>query len=127
MTQPRLLLLEDDIQLLALYQKFLEAENFTVTALATFSEGMQFIDTHDTLDLAIVDFWLDETNAASVLDKLRERFPRTPTLVVSGGNDTTSIETAHAAAQVSGALAFLQKPFERQELIRVVNDLLARS
>lgn len=124
MLTPRLFLVEDDQQLLNLYKAMLEAENYQVVSATGFDNALKSIDTFDALDLAIVDFWLGNTNASGLLDRLRQRFPNTPIIVMSGGNDVTPIEFAHAVAEVSGALAFLQKPFKKDELLEKIRQIL---
>lgn len=124
MFTPRLFLVEDDQQLLNLYKAMLEAETYHVVSATGFDNALKSIDTFDALDLAIVDFWLGNTNASGLLDRLRQRFPNTPIIVMSGGNDVTPIELAHAVAEVSGALAFLQKPFKKDELLEKIRQIL---
>ncbi|MEM6374933.1 MAG: response regulator [Pseudomonadota bacterium] len=124
MFTPRLFLVEDDQQLLNLYKAMLEAETYHVVSATGFDNALKSIDTFDALDLAIVDFWLGNTNASGLLDRLRQRFPNTPIIVMSGGNDVTPIEFAHAVAEVSGALAFLQKPFKKDELLEKIRQIL---
>lgn len=126
MTKPKILLVEDDPQLLSLYSKVLAARTLEVVACASASDALQALANHSSFDLAVIDFWLGTTDASGLLDSLRDKSPETPVIVMSGGNQSTPIETAHAAAQVSGAISFLQKPFSHAALLSEVNRLLLR-
>ena len=59
------------------------------------------------------------------MDDLRADLAGLPILIISGGNSATDLETTQAIADISGAVAFLQKPFRKKDLLAAVANALA--
>ena len=70
--------------------------------------------------LAIVDVWMPEMDGIELVQRMRHAAPRVPIVVISGHG---SIETAVRAIRL-GATDFLEKPFQLDALLQVVNRAL---
>ncbi len=77
-------------------------------------------------DLVITDMLMPGSDGMEVLTRINEMPNHPPVIAISGGGAGISAETALAAAKLR-ATAFLQKPFERAELLAVVNQVLEAS
>jgi DNA-binding NtrC family response regulator len=71
-------------------------------------------------DLILLDYKMPGMNGLETLTKIREGQVKTPIIIMTAyGNTDTAIE-----AMKRGAYDYLSKPFERQELSRVVSEAL---
>jgi DNA-binding response OmpR family regulator len=76
-------------------------------------------------DLVITDMLMPDVDGMEVLVRLSEMSGRPPVIAMSGGGAGVSAEAALKAAKLK-ADAFLQKPFDKAELLAAVESLLAR-
>jgi DNA-binding response OmpR family regulator len=76
-------------------------------------------------DLVITDMLMPDVDGMEVLVRLSEMAGRPPVIAMSGGGAGVSAEAALKAARLK-ADAFLQKPFDRTELLAAVESLLKR-
>jgi DNA-binding response OmpR family regulator len=77
-------------------------------------------------DLVITDMLMPDVDGMEVLVRLSEMPDRPPVIAMSGGGAGVSAEAALKAARLK-ADAFLQKPFDKTELLTAVESLLSRS
>ena len=121
-SKKRALLVEDDIEIVELIERFLVFGGFDVVTAGSIEEARTLLLESDRFDILISDFYLKDSTADSLLDFAKKRNPDIPVLLTSGGNNETPIESVHAVGAVSGAISFLQKPFLRSELLAAVNE-----
>ncbi len=120
----RVLVVEDDEDVLTLVERFLSDDGFEVVAVRSVEEASAALLNSEGFELVVSDFYLHQSTAASLLDLVKERHPNTPVILTSGGSQQIPIEAVHAIGVVSGAVSFLQKPFLRSQLLKSVNDAL---
>jgi DNA-binding response OmpR family regulator len=77
-------------------------------------------------DLVITDMMMPDVDGMEVLVHLSEMPNRPPVIAMSGGGAGVSAEAVLKVAKLK-ADAFLQKPFEKAELLAAVDQLLTRS
>jgi two-component system response regulator FixJ len=68
----------------------------------------------------LMDIHMAGTNGIVALQRLRERGHEWPVIIMTGCPD----EHTETLARACGAVAFLSKPFGREELVRAINDVL---
>jgi DNA-binding NtrC family response regulator len=85
-------------------------------------EGMAAIRTQAP-DLVIVDLRIGDVNGLDLVSMCRDQYPDTAVIMVTGHG---SVETAVEAMRL-GAFDYLTKPFDLGDLIKTVNQALARS
>ena len=87
-------------------------------------------------DLVITDVIMPGVDGIATAKKIREKYRDTRIIVISGGGrtapepyepDAISTRSYLASASKAGADQTLTKPFDRDELLRVVQDLLDES
>ncbi len=119
---PKILVIEDDGDLLRVLQRILAGAGYTVTTATDGESGMQHA-LADEPDLIIVDIGLPLKNGIEVTQELRNRGQLTPMLMLTARTSVNDRVTGLDA----GADDYLPKPFEYPELLARVKALLRRS
>jgi len=118
----KVLLLEDDRILGESLQEYLELEDFEVDWVHDGEAVFEQTFAH-RYDLYVLDINVPEINGLEVLRQLREAEDMTPAIYVSALND---IESITAGFEV-GAVDYLKKPFDPEELIVRIRHHLQQS
>lgn len=119
-TRGTILLVDDDADVLEIAQEMLERLGFDVHAASQGSIALEWIRSHKgpvaaaLLDLAMPDVTGDEL--ARELQRIR---PSTPILIISGFRE----EVARRQLPEDIRVAFLPKPFTREQLVQTLRDL----
>jgi two-component system, NtrC family, response regulator PilR len=117
----RILVVDDEPSLRELLRIVLEGEGYTVREAATYAEGMQRLS-HEPFDLAICDIFLPDGNGLDLVRTYRATNPRTQFVVI-----TAHTTPAHALTALrEGAVEYLSKPFDVEELKLIVSKQMAR-
>jgi two-component system, OmpR family, response regulator QseB len=117
----RLLLVEDDPQLVVMLRRLLLGENYHVDVATDGQQGLHLGLTRG-YDVLVVDRGLPVIDGLDVLARLRARGVTTPTLVLSAlGNPADRVTGLDA-----GAEDYLAKPFDIDELLARLRALLRR-
>jgi DNA-binding NtrC family response regulator len=113
-------IVDDEAVVRTLMRLWLEADGYTVIELPSGEEAIG----HDIRTAAAVclDLRLDDMPGLEVLDALRARDPDLPVIVVSGDQDTETVEEAMRA----GAYDYVLKPFDRDRLRYAVRRAFER-
>jgi len=118
----KLVIIDDEAAILELMSKLCRAAGHTVFGYTTGMEGMAAIRTQAP-DLVIVDLRIGDVNGLDLVSMCRDQYPDTAVIMVTGHG---SVETAVEAMRL-GAFDYLTKPFDLGDLIKTVNQALARS
>ena len=118
----RLLIIEDEQDLLTDIKTSLEAENYIVDTSSDGNEGY-FFATEYPLDAAIIDIGLPGMSGIEIIQKLREQGHTLPILILTARSRwQEKVEGLEA-----GADDYLVKPFQMEELIARLKALLRRA
>lgn len=118
----KILLVEDEINVVNFIKKGLTEENFEVSVALDGNSGIQMASDND-FDLIILDIMLPDTNGIEVCKILRNKNIQTPILFLTALNTADNI----ALGLNSGADDYLAKPFKFIELVARIKALLRRS
>jgi DNA-binding NtrC family response regulator len=117
-----ILIVDDDINILELLQRHLQSWNYHVYRAVSVKESVAIMrDT--TIDLLITDLKMPEVDGFELIKFVGEHYPTIPKLVVTG---YPSVQDSLAAIK-SGVVAYLTKPFTRDELKTAVDESLKRN
>ena len=122
MTAERQVYLVDDDDAIRRSASFmLKTSGFIVTS---FGSGIDFLEAARGLDAGCVllDVRMPEIDGLAVQAELKARGIALPVIVMTGHGDVT----VAVAAMKAGAVDFLEKPFEKAELLSALNDGFAR-
>ncbi|WP_245718587.1 response regulator transcription factor [Nocardia miyunensis] len=118
---PRLLLVEDDPQLLAMLETLLTEEGYRVDTAADGQRGLH-LGLSREYDVVVLDRGLPAIEGLDLLTRLRVRGVITPTLILSAlGNPADRV-----AGLDAGAEDYLGKPFDIDELLARLRALRRR-
>jgi two-component system nitrogen regulation response regulator NtrX len=114
------LVIDDDPLVLELIQIILESEGHEVTLLDTADNAVQRV-AEVRPDLVFLDIVMQTRHGMEVLAELREAVPDIPVVLLSGA--VTQVDDMPAIARGLGAYGFLEKPFDAQKLVALVNGI----
>jgi len=117
----RILVVDDDENILSLERTILEQKGFDVTTAGGGAEALKLIGDND-FDLVLLDVMMPEIDGFTVCRRIKEE-PRTKEIPVifltaKGGGE------ALAEGFESGAIMYINKPFTANKLLTIVNTML---
>jgi DNA-binding response OmpR family regulator len=112
--RPRILIVDDEADLLAVLRFGLEAEGFEVISASDGEEGLRFAR-DDRPDLMVLDLMLPKLDGYKVCRMLKfdERYRHIPVIILSA----RSSEEDRRLALEMGADTYLSKPYDVKELV----------
>jgi len=113
-------LLDDDPSVLKALGRLLSSAGLRAEPFSDPEQFLQYAKIHRS-PVAVIDIWMPMMNGLEVQSRLHEISPSTRVIVVTGKADPLVRSTAMNA----GALAFLTKPFDDEELVTSVRLALA--
>ena len=122
MSGPRVLVVEDDVDLLAVLERILSGAGYRVRTAEDGDAGLTMA-LEERPDLVILDVGLPTKNGMEVTRELRTRGFRSPMLMLTARSSVSDKVTGLEA----GADDYLPKPFEFPELLARVSALLRRA
>ncbi|MCB1736873.1 MAG: sigma-54-dependent Fis family transcriptional regulator, partial [Gammaproteobacteria bacterium] len=118
MAEPRILLVDDDADLLALWAVWLEAGGYQVDQATDGDTALTRLAMH-AADLVITDLAMPGMDGMALLDRLLAKDPSLPVIMISG---RAQIEDALAATE-RGVASFLTKPVQQDALLESVGNV----
>jgi DNA-binding response OmpR family regulator len=117
----RILVVDDDENILSLERTILEQKGFDVTAATGGADALKLLATQ-IFDLVLLDVMMPEIDGFTVCRKIKEdpRLKDVPVifLTAKGGGE------ALAEGFESGAVMYINKPFTANKLLTIVNTML---
>lgn len=109
------MIIEDDLVFCKILTKFLEKSGYRATDAQTGKDAIQHISNLE-IDLAVIDYRLPDMNGLELIDWIKENSPDTDCILMSRYNDSLSEQAGE-----KGAIGFLDKPFDPDELLKLMN------
>lgn len=122
----RILVIDDDDQLRLMIRLMLERASYEVVDAPNGKVGIDLYR-QDPVDLVITDIFMPEKEGLETIRELCREYPDVKIIAISGGSPKTEGFSSLQFAKGFGALRTLAKPFFREELLKVVRELLAES
>jgi CheY-like chemotaxis protein len=116
-----ILVVEDDEMIRSLIRDILESTGYRVLVADDPDQGMKLIgEQQDEIHLLLTDLILPGMSGRELVDRVTKEKPEMRVLFMSGYSD----EAVARHGILEPGLAFLQKPFSRDGLVRKVRDVL---
>ena len=117
---PKILISDDDESVVKLLRTVLEAAGYTVFTASTVEGTLRAFVSIPSIDLAILDRFLPDGDGLDTLKGIRRIDPSVPCVFISGAADA-----CNTADMLNGGADFVfRKPFEVQQLLEIVADLV---
>src|SRR3972149_5596448 len=112
MAKAKILVVDDDTNLIELMRMRLESANYSTTTVLNVEDALK-IAKEDNFDLSLVDLMIDHKDGISLMEKLHLINPEMPVIILTGyGSIGTAVE-----AMKRRAFNYLTKPFDPQDLL----------
>jgi CheY-like chemotaxis protein len=119
---PRVLVIDDEENVLSLIRKMLERAGYEVLEAPDGRKGIGICQSRH-VDLVITDIIMPEMEGLEVIIGLRKKLPDLKIICMSGGARLQPGDYLNLACAL-GANRTLTKPFEREELLEAVRELV---
>jgi two-component system response regulator GlrR len=118
----KILIVDDDINILRVIRMRLEAEGYLVTCLAQAHEAIEKTKDEE-FDLALVDLKIARKDGIELMETLHHIHPEMPVIILTAFG---TIESAVDAMQ-KGAYNYLTKPFDYRQLLLLIKNGIERN
>ena len=122
MEKAKILIAEDEKTQRDLLEGFLKKEGFSVEAVANGREALHRLE-GDFFDIIVLDYKMPELDGLQTLLEIRKLYPDLPVVMMTAYG---TVETA-VASMKEGALDYLTKPIDLDELLIKFQKILERS
>jgi two-component system, NtrC family, nitrogen regulation response regulator NtrX len=113
---PSILIVDDEANIRRMLRGLLEAEGYAVSEAEDGGAGVEQAVTEDP-DVVLLDLAMPRVDGLTALQRLSERKPRLPVVMMSG---RATLQDAVAATRL-GAFQFLEKPLSPESVVSTVN------
>ena len=120
MSNPQVLVVDDEADIRALIQEILSEEGYGVTVAADADEARS-ARSDDNFDLILLDIWMPDTDGITLLREWSDNGDLKCPVVIMSGHGT--VDTAVEATRL-GAHDFVEKPLSLAKLLRTVEGAL---
>ncbi len=118
----RILIIDDNEQIRSLLREILELANFVVADAPNGEIGARLFR-QQPADLVITDIFMPEKEGLETIRELRREFPDVKIIAISGGGSRGELAYLPAAKKLGAHRTFI-KPFELDEMLTAVRELL---
>jgi len=128
----KILVIDDEEHIRIVLKEVLERAGYDVCVAPDGKEGLEML-AEQGADLVITDVIMPGIDGVATVQKIRKKFVNTRIIVISGGGNVAPLEYEPGAiatnaylesARNAGADRTMTKPFDRQELIDAINELM---
>ncbi|WP_207491968.1 sigma-54-dependent transcriptional regulator [Aridibaculum aurantiacum] len=117
----KILVIDDDVDMCLLLKRFLTKNSYEVSLAHNGKKALEELDNAEP-DLVLCDFRLEDIDGKELLIKIKERYPRTPVIIVTGYSD---IKVAVDVMKL-GAYDYVTKPLFPDEILLSIKKALEK-
>ncbi len=116
----QVLVIDDEPGIRSTLTMILEDEDYSVCAVEDAPSGIEMLEKED-IPLILLDVWLPKMGGIDALQIIKERWPETEVIIISGH---ANVDMAVKAVKF-GAFDFLEKPLSLDKVLTVVRNALS--
>ena len=117
MTEPFIMLVDDEIEFVETMAKRLARKNMKVLKAFQGQVGMEMLHTHENLDVVVLDMKMPGMDGIETLKAIKALSPLTEVIMLTGHG---TVESAIDAMRL-GAYDYLKKPCDFEELVEKIS------
>ncbi|WP_018613771.1 sigma-54-dependent transcriptional regulator [Segetibacter koreensis] len=118
----KILVIDDDVDMCLLLKRFLTKNGYEVTLAHNGKKALEELEQSEP-DLVLCDFRLEDIDGKELLIKIKEKYPRTPVIIVTGYSD---IKVAVDVMKL-GAYDYVTKPLFPDEILLSIKTALQKT
>lgn len=118
MEKPRILVVDDEVEICGITQILLESAGCEVVCVSEAEQALAQLEQR-TYDLLITDIIMPEIDGVELINSVRRLNPEQRIMAISGGGFAPRESYLHIAA-LYGVNSILAKPFNRDQLLKAV-------
>lgn len=118
------LLVEDSPEVSLSVREILSGAGHTVDDAGNGKVALEKLS-NNTYDLVVSDIWMPEMDGIALLKEIRSEGNDVPVVVISGGAPNAPLTYTAPLASTFGANAVIYKPFEKEELLKTIDAVMA--
>jgi DNA-binding NtrC family response regulator len=123
MSQHRVLIIDDNEMIREALSEMLSQAGYSILEAEDGKSAIQ-LTSLEPVDLIITDLFMPEIDGLEVIQHVRRQHPRVKIIAMSGGGSRGLVELL-SVAQKMGAHKIFMKPFEWDEILGAIEELLA--
>ena len=116
-------IIDDDRSIRWVLEKTLTREDIPFKSFASASEALEALDAGELPQVLISDIRMPGASGLDLLQRVKERHPQTPVIIMTAYSD---LESAVAAFQ-GGAFEYLPKPFDVDQAVELIRRAIEES
>lgn len=117
--------IDDDVHITTIVSEMLSEAGFVVTSFNSSTEGFKFVFEHKP-DILILDIFMPDIDGYEFIRKIHNIHPNLKVITISGGCDPFDKESTLTISQKLGANTTLQKPFDYDDLLNAVDEIIGK-
>ncbi|MCD6184760.1 MAG: response regulator [Deltaproteobacteria bacterium] len=119
--QKKLLIIDDDAEILAALDNYLRKKNYNVSIAANGLDGLKLLESEpEKFDLIITDLVMPSISGVAIIAIAKKKFPDIPVIAITGWG-----EHPEALATEAEADLVMEKPFELSVLENKIIEILS--
>ncbi len=122
MQTPSILLVDDEDGVRLVVSRVLKSKGFKVTECANAEQALTVLSARSDFDLLLTDMIMPGMDGETLIKKAREAYPNMKSLLMSGYSE----DMARHGSSENKDLEFLAKPFELNQLLDKVKEVLQK-
>ena len=115
----KILIVDDEINIGLILSKFLTRNGFDVNTATTGASALEYLS-KDFYNLVLCDYRLDDTDGREILKKIKENYPETCVIIITGYSD---IKLAVELIKM-GAFDYITKPLYPDEILNTIHKAI---
>jgi CheY-like chemotaxis protein len=117
----KILVVDDNEDVLQTITKYLEQKQFIVESASNGLDALKILETDEgNFDLLVTDLVMPSISGVAVISIVKERYPEVPIIAITGWGEHPEALATEARADI-----VLEKPFELDEFMKIIQDLLS--
>jgi len=118
----KILIIDDDLDMCRLLERFLTRNNFDVKFVHTGKRGIEEME-RNTPDVILCDYRLEDTDGKDLLIQIKEYLPNLPVIIITGYSE---IKVAVEVIK-HGAFDYITKPLFPEEILVTIKKAICHS
>ncbi len=114
----RILVVDDDVDIVRIVTKMLSREDYVVDTAGGGEEALDKVSSSRP-DVILLDIMMPRMNGIEVLRRIKEIDPTIRIIMITAFGDIDS----YLDAMEWGAIEYINKPFETEELLKMINKI----